>query len=478
MLNLEWLFDDPNGKTFYVWGGANSPLVNRPIPGNTLWAFTADGNGGGKWATHGQVPSSLERTSNALVSSSRDGIGYALGGYAPAGTGPVQGLVAYNMSAQSWTNESTADLSSMGTAVDGRLVYSSFFGEDGILIALDGSDGTTGESGTLDDFSTIEIYDRKSGRWLQQVTTGTPPAKRITFCTVGVHSEASFEIFIMGGFGGFTPLTVYDDVYVLSLPSFTWYKADYTPGIGRTLHSCNPFGRQMIVVGGTSNDDSWQTGTDKTAATYNQDPWPWGLGVFDMSKMQWASEFNPELAGYVTPDVVLAGIKANGASPATWSSSDIENVFTYNTLNQTSNSTSGSSGTTPSSSPSSGPGGGAIAGIAIGAVAVILILIGVLLCIRRSKRQSRARHNPYPHESNAYPMNYTGSGNQQSLPGDSSAPLIEMDGGQKYEKNPYAARAQIPAELDQPGYRQYVGGEQAHEKMGRYEDDNWRHELP
>jgi N-acetylneuraminic acid mutarotase len=70
--------------------------------------------------------------------------------------------------------------------------------------------------------------------------------------------------------GGFSPLTTYDDVYVLSLPSFSWYKVDNTPGTGRTLHTCNVVNRQMIVIGGTSNDDSWLTG-DSISGTY-QDP--------------------------------------------------------------------------------------------------------------------------------------------------------------------------------------------------------------
>jgi hypothetical protein len=460
------------GKTFYVFGGGNSPLVDRPNPDNNLWAFKADGQGGGAWSNQGAVPSSLIRTTGALVAKIGNGIGYAIGGNGPGGA--VQGMVEYNMASQSWTNGSTTALSTNGTAVDGQLIYSNVFGEEGILIALDGADGSTGEVETLSDFSSIKIYDVKSGNWYDQPTSGTPPEARVTFCAVASHSESSMEIFIHSGFSGFTTLA-YDDVYVLSLPSFSWYKADYTPGIGRTLHTCEVTNGNMIVIGGTSNDDSWITGNDVTGTQSYKDPWPWGLGVFDMSKMQWASEFNPNLGPYTTPDMVTAGLAANGSQPATWSSSDLQKVFSHTILTQSSgssNSSSGSKGssTSTSSSSSSSLSSGAIAGIAIGAVAILIIVIGGLFFLRRSKRRSRAGHNPFPKENSAYPMDYSAAGKQSPT----QAPLIEIDGAQGPEKNRYVG----PAELEQGGGRQFLGGQQPQEKMGRNEEEGWRHELP
>lgn len=470
VLNEEWLWNDPDGNTFYVWGGGNSPTVTRPEPGNAVWAFKADGQGGGSWSKHSNAPSSLIRTQNALVANSKDGVGYSIGG--GGDSGPVQGMVAYNMASQSWTNGSTTDLSTNGTADNGQLIYTDVFGLDGLLIALDGADGTTGEVETLNDFSSVKIYDRNSGNWYEQATTGTPPEARVSFCAVVVHGQASMEIFIHGGFGGFTTLA-YDDVYVLSLPSFSWYKAEYTPGVGRTLHTCNAHNGNMVVIGGTSNVDSWITGNDVTGTQSYKDPWPYGLGVFDMSKMQWANEFNPDLGSYATPALVMAGIAANGSEPATWSSSELQQVFSHTILSKSSSSLNSSSGNTASTLPSSyssGLGAGAIAGIAVGAVAIVLLVLGVLFWIRRSKRRSRAGHNPFPNETNAYPMNYQHAGEHSPT----QAPLIEIDGGQRPEKQPHVA----PAELEQGGPRQYIGGPQPHEKMGRNEDEQWRHELP
>jgi hypothetical protein len=462
---LMLIFD--TGKTFYVYGGGNSVLVARPDPDNDIWAFKADGQGGGAWSSAGTVPSSLIRTSAALVSKIGNGIGYSIGGNGPSGA--VQGMVEYNMKSQSWTNSSTTALSTNGTAVDGQLIYSSVFGEEGILIALDGADGTTGEISTLSDFSTIKIYDVKSGNWYDQATSGIPPDARVTFCAVASHSDSSMEIFIHGGFSGFTTLA-YDDVWVLSLPSFSWYKADYTPGIGRTLHTCDVANGNMIVIGGTSNDDSWITGNDVTGTQSYKDPWPWGIGVFDMSRMEWASEFNPNLGPYTTPVMVAAGIAANGSEPASWGSDDLKKVFSHTILTQSSSSPSGSSSSSTSTSTSSTLSTGAIAGIAIGAVALLLLGVLGLFFLRRHQRRSRAGHNPFPRENNAYPMNYSQAGGQYSP---TQTPLIvEADGVERREKNTGWVG---PAELEQG-----VGGGGPQEKMGRNEEGGGRgrFELP
>lgn len=47
-------------------------------------------------------------------------------------------------------------------------------------------------------------------------------------------------------------------------------------------------------------------GWDPTgAASYSiQDPWPYGIGVFDMTALTWKSQFNPDAAAYVQSDLV------------------------------------------------------------------------------------------------------------------------------------------------------------------------------
>lgn len=35
-----------------------------------------------------------------------------------------------------------------------------------------------------------------------------------------------------------------------------------------------------------------------------KDPWPQGLGVFDLHSLKWNDRYNPDAAPYKTPDVI------------------------------------------------------------------------------------------------------------------------------------------------------------------------------
>lgn len=65
-------------------------------------------------------------------------------------------------------------------------------------------------------------------------------------------------------------------MYVLSFPGFHWFKVPVqsTP---RTHHACTAYGSSMIVSGGLAADGDWTT----------KDVWPQGLGIFNMSSLQW-----------------------------------------------------------------------------------------------------------------------------------------------------------------------------------------------
>ena len=111
-------------------------------------------------------------------------------------------------------------------------------------------------------------------------------------------------------------------VYVLSLPAFNWQKQDYTPTFGRFIHTCNVVGnRQMVVVGGiTATIDS---GLDNAPP----DPWSKGLGIFDLTAMEWKTEYNADAASYVTPQVVKSWYQQHGDYPASWSDNEVSSWF-------------------------------------------------------------------------------------------------------------------------------------------------------
>lgn len=56
----------------------------------------------------------------------------------------------------------------------------------------------------------------------------------------------------MGGWDAFQGVC-YDDMYILSVPGFHWFKAPTISGGPRAFHTCNVVGkRQMLVVGGVN----------------------------------------------------------------------------------------------------------------------------------------------------------------------------------------------------------------------------------
>src|ERR1700709_2244954 len=72
----------------------------------------------------------------------------------------------------------------------------------------------------------------------------------------------------------------YQDMWILTLPSFTWIEVDQSSQsvpYGRSGHTCNVWDGQMIVVGG-------YVGTELSC----ESP---GIYVFDMSNLQWVQQF-------------------------------------------------------------------------------------------------------------------------------------------------------------------------------------------
>ena len=148
-----------------------------------------------------------------------------------------------------------------------------------------------------------------------------------------IHLEITFylvQIFVHGGYSSDLSTTVdlLGSVYVLSLPSFVWHKRADAPAYGRYWHTCNLVGkRQMLVNGGTIVDPRVDEAVTDTDSLSTLDPWPQGIGIFDLSAMEWREEYNPSADSYVTPDVVKASLRANGPYPFTWSNPTVESWF-------------------------------------------------------------------------------------------------------------------------------------------------------
>ena len=86
----------------------------------------------------------------------------------------------------------------------------------------------------------------------------------------------------------------------------------------------------MAVVGGISVVDIVAADTPTNLGYGPPDPWPQGLGIFDLSAMEWSDFFDPSAASYVTPASVKAYIEQNGPLPSAWSNPTVETWFTGN----------------------------------------------------------------------------------------------------------------------------------------------------
>jgi hypothetical protein len=103
-------------------------------------------------------------------------------------------------------------------------------------------------------------------------------------------------------FGGATNYTydfinIADDslssVYVLSLPAFTWVKAQRPSSTRRAFHTCELVGkRQMAIIGGV-DPATLQSETGRW-----KDPWTNGINIFDVSSLSWSSSYDASAKDY------------------------------------------------------------------------------------------------------------------------------------------------------------------------------------
>ncbi|KAH9886879.1 hypothetical protein F4778DRAFT_786594 [Xylariomycetidae sp. FL2044] len=167
---------------------------------------------------------------------------------------------------------------------DGVLVYVPGWGEQGILLGLGG--GVVGDHETTDAYApmdTIDVYDIKSSTWYHQETSGTAPQVRVNPCAVifSAPDASSFNIFMYGGQNllPYGNQTQYTDMWILTVPSFTWIKADVSGNEppARAGHSCEARDGQMVVIGG-------YVGTEIACDRP-------GIYNFDASNFKWQDSF-------------------------------------------------------------------------------------------------------------------------------------------------------------------------------------------
>ena len=93
----------------------------------------------------------------------------------------------------------------------------------------------------------------------------------------------------------------------------------------------------MVVVGGqviTAAVDQSNLDDNNTPDQCAPDPWAQGLGIFDLTEMQWKASYNATAEPYVTPDVVKTYYSKHGRYPATWTTPVVRDWFMKESMSQ------------------------------------------------------------------------------------------------------------------------------------------------
>ncbi|KAK3340756.1 hypothetical protein B0H65DRAFT_529606 [Neurospora tetraspora] len=433
------LWADQLNKRLYLFGGEPPPSLpasNYYLP--SLWSFDAVSEG---WelAAPKNNPNQVKIDGvsyGAGVSVEERGEGYYFGGWISDGstgnsTGVASGaLVKFDFDEGQWSVNEGPDQD--GNVKIGRAEGATVFipiGDGGMLVYFGGVMQSQSEddkkSGNVttegQPMEMIYLYDVLSSKWYVQNATGEVPGKRRRFCAGATWAgdRSSYNIYIYGGAS--TPPDNhpgYDDVYILTIPSFQWLKLYPKPsgnsdpsqnnqqGGAYPHHSltCNVISQaQMLIIGG-----SFPLSTDcdvpSQFGTHNLD-----LGEQNAKKEPWQL-FNPNMTTYVVPDVVVKAVGGGKDGGATkkepekgWAHPDLSVLLTREAKFAARTATRSVPSATGSSDANRGGPGlskGAIAGIAVGgAVAFVAVLVGACWFIRRHRQrrvqdEKRRREKP------------------------------------------------------------------------------------
>ena len=238
----------------------------------------------------------------------------------------------------------------------------------------------------------VAVYDIATKVWYQQKTTGPYPIGLAQGCTVVASAQdgSSHNIYWYGGFDGTHPSDPFsDEVWVLSIPSFTWVLL--SQGVvshARAGHRCvKPYPDQMFVIGGYTT----AAGTDNNCVEGGI------IQSFNLSSGQWLDSYDPTVySSYQVPDLVVSKIGGSGSGGANttvpastnsslasllaapYNSSKITAWYPYHEAVQTSSvpsPTSKSSGTPKYLAP--------VLAVILGLFFITLVVLGILLWRRR-----------------------------------------------------------------------------------------------
>lgn len=171
----------------------------------------------------------------------------------------------------------------------------------GLFVSLTSTQQALSEEISPTFMETVSVYDVDTKTWYLQNTTGDTPPQLTEFCSVLASAEdgSSHNIYIYGGYNGLNAnANPSDDVYILSLPSFTWVKAyNGTNTHGRNGHRCiKVYPNQMLAIGGYRIDPTYCL---EGGVIVN----------FNLNNLSFQDAYDPvQWSDYKVPDLLIAQI--------------------------------------------------------------------------------------------------------------------------------------------------------------------------
>ena len=238
---------------------------------------------------------------------------------------------------------------------------------------------------SMDEITGFDVYDQK---WYHQTATGDVPASRVSFCISGAQETETglYEIFVFGGTTGYDfGLSNVDShqVYILTLPAFRWIRAANSSTASRAAQHCLAIGnRHMLSIGGYD-----PTVPNRSAVV---DPWPYGLGIFDMTALQWADKYDAAAMPYVQSDQVKTYYSEGSKYPSSWNDPSLKAIFT-NSTNTSATTPKIGAQTKHAAHQSSAK---VIAGGVVGGIGgLTVLLVAAWLCFKRKYTRKTAPHH-------------------------------------------------------------------------------------
>ncbi|KAL8998001.1 MAG: hypothetical protein Q9169_002841 [Polycauliona sp. 2 TL-2023] len=241
----------------------------------------------------------------------------------------VQGLLAFEERDESFRNLSSAGLNQAGTLLMGFVSFVGPIGSQGTLVAFGGLTANAAESVPVERLDSpelrwqmeyISVYDIANQQWYQQQASGDIPPWRRAGCAIAVSAmdNSSHSVYVFGGWG--RGQNNDGNVYVLSIPSFTWIRVTLDTD-QRSHHQCHLMGKHhMLVVGGIRSDGNEHATGGATKRTpsngFSSDPLRSLLNVSESDSNTAKEDAHDPTKSEPLGVAAIAGIAAGSSSGA------------------------------------------------------------------------------------------------------------------------------------------------------------------